>query len=98
MYYALTDDFRRLNEQYGFGGLGDECAGGARQSGEPRDFVAERDDREALASRARELAIDEHVLDFARARHPERVDPVSAPEIAGDQSGVANFGGVEHRD
>src|SRR5258708_6996193 len=97
MYYALTDDFRRLNAQYGFGGLGDECAAGARQSGEPRDFVAERDDREALASRTGELAIDEHIVDFARARHPDWVDPVAPKEIAGNQSGVADFRGIKHR-
>src|SRR5260370_42648017 len=98
MWNALSSDFRRLNAQYGFGGLGDAGAFGACESGQPRDCTAERDDWEALASWARQFAIDEHVVDFPRAAHPERMNPVALHKIASDQSCVGNFRSVEHRD
>src|SRR5580704_15752610 len=97
-WYPLSGDFRRLNAQCGFGGLGDERAITAREPWEPRDRVADHDDREALAACTRQLAIHEDVVDLACPPHPDRMNPVALHKIARNQSRVYDFRSVEHRD
>src|SRR5208282_2338981 len=96
-WQALSRDFRRLNAQYGFGGPGDERTVRAREPRQPRDFAADRDDREALPPSPWQLAIHEHVMDLARATHPHRVQPVALHKIARDQARVRNLRSIEDR-